>query len=265
MAKVTAIVGPTSTTQSLAEQAVASGAAAQVLDLPELLETVLLSLNITTLFKLQRVNKRFQHVIAESRRIQMKMFLIEDPSSTLNDKDNVNPLIDLGRTVFKEDWIFIRESEPFSKPFDTSIPSLRTFRHTANPFPESFDISILTESNILHHSSHESWRKTRLLAGSRNMRAGSMMILDPSHVTVKNFTLENHEDLTLGQLADSCHLIEQEPPDSTSPGRDTKDQLPAGLQTSQQSIMQLTSRLLKGFLAQSSGQSKVVVSSVQAC
>ncbi|KAK3691339.1 hypothetical protein LTR37_018700 [Vermiconidia calcicola] len=203
-----------STAQPTSGQALVPGAAAQVLDLPELLETVLLNLDITTLFSLQRVNKRFLDVIAASKPLQRKMFLINEPSSKLNDEDNVNPLIGLGRTVFKDDYILMRDSD------------------WVNPFSGRsglIDLMILIEPNILHRSSYESWRKTRLLAEECTMQAGRLLVWCSTVGRFKYFTLETKDDLKLGQLADYCYLEEQEPPNKINCGHDTKDQVSSRL------------------------------------
>ena len=49
----------------------------KVLNLPELLEQLLLELDLYDLFKLTRVNKKFHDVIKLSKPIQQKMFLRE--------------------------------------------------------------------------------------------------------------------------------------------------------------------------------------------
>ncbi|KAK3703706.1 hypothetical protein LTR37_014284 [Vermiconidia calcicola] len=72
-----------------------SEAASKKLNLPELLENILIHVDIKNLFKLQRVNKTFKATIARSKEIQRKMFLLGDPSKgrDLLDEGVFNPLL----------------------------------------------------------------------------------------------------------------------------------------------------------------------------
>ena len=85
--------------------------AAKVLGISELLEQILLGQNVKTLFRLQRVNKCFQAVIADSRALQRKMCLLEDPSiDTLGYiEDFANPLLRGAGTEFDKCEIFLKD------------------------------------------------------------------------------------------------------------------------------------------------------------
>ena len=169
---------------------IASDAAAKVLDLPELLEEILVDLEIQDLFKLQRVNKRFKAVISESKPIQRKMFLLEGPPVDLLDNIGTvtNPLLYLRQLGLEGCVLNVKD-----------IESPQVYTHIMQVFLR-YDV---TEPQV---KEDVSWRKTLLFSTPCKIYGEVREKQDPFNgywSTTSTFIWE--DGATLGHLVDAVY------------------------------------------------------------